>query len=92
MVTGLPVADLETATRTVVALQRTGTRCIILTLGEKGLLYARLSAATKEWSPIKHIKAEKVDVVDTTVRETQDRLCIYTPLQKSLFACSPGIL
>lgn len=67
--TGLPVTDLETATEAVRTLQASGTRCIVLTLGEKGVLYTRLltRAETGVWSPIEHIEAEKVNVVDTTV-------------------------
>lgn len=69
MLTGLPVTDLERATEAVTTLQTTGTRCVVLTLGEKGLLYTWLMAKeSAEWSPIQHIEAEKVDVVDTTVR------------------------
>ena len=66
MVTGLPVTDVTTATESVKALQETGTRCVVLTLGEKGLLYTQLVMG--KWTPILHIAAEKVDVVDTTVR------------------------
>ena len=66
--TGLPVTDLDTAKEAVLALQGTGTRCVVLTLGKEGLLYAQLDEASKKWSAAQHIAAEKVTtVVDTTV-------------------------
>ena len=66
MVTVVSVTDLVSATRAVEALQAMGSRCIVLTLGEKGLLYSVLVG--KEWSTIQHIPTEPVKVVDTTVR------------------------
>lgn len=66
--TGLPVTDLETAAKAVTTLRATGTRCIVLTLGEKGLLYTvRKAEDSAEWSPVQHMETEKVNVVDTTV-------------------------
>lgn len=66
MVTGFPVTDITTATASIRALQDTGTSCVVLTLGEKGLLYTQLVMG--QWTPTLHIAAEKVNVVDTTVR------------------------
>lgn len=69
MLTGLPTTDLATASRAITALQSTGTKCIILTMGEKGLLYSTLvdKEGLMEWTVIQHIEAENVNVVDTTV-------------------------
>lgn len=60
--------DVETGTRAVEDLQKTGTKCVVLTLGEKGLLYSQLHS-NKGWSPVEQIEAETVSVVDTTVRD-----------------------
>lgn len=51
-------------------LQTYGAKCIVLTLGENGLLYCQLleKEGSSKWSEIKHLEAEKVEVVDTTVR------------------------
>ena len=69
MLTGLVASDVATATRAITALQCTGTKCIILTLGEKGLLYSMLvtKEGSMDWTAVRHIEAENVSVVDTTV-------------------------
>lgn len=66
VLTGLPVTDLPSARTAMEALQAVGSRCIVLTLGDKGLLYSQLE--TNRWSQVEHMAAESVDVVDTTVR------------------------
>ena len=68
VLTGLPVTDLPTAQNAVRALQDVGSSCVVLTLGEKGLMYSQLvRKEPSEWSPIEHIPAAAVEVVDTTV-------------------------
>lgn len=64
---------METGIWAVETLQGTGTSCIVLTLGEKGLLYSQLmKKELNEWSAIKHIEAEKMNVVDTTVSHASE--------------------
>ena len=69
VLTGLPAMDLPSASTAIMALQCTGTKCIILTLGEKGLLYSMAVGrdGLMEWTTIEHIEAETVKVVDTSV-------------------------
>ena len=68
VLTGLPVTDLVSGRTAVEALQGMGPRCVVLTLGEKGLLYSQLLRGG-QWTGIQHIEAEVVEVVDTTVSE-----------------------
>lgn len=70
ILTEQPVTDLASAHVALGVLQRTGTNCVVLTLGEKGLLYSqKVGEGLNEWSAPEHIEAECVEVVDTTVRE-----------------------
>ncbi len=76
MLTGLSVTDLALAREAVEVLQDTGSRCVVLTLGEKGVLYSVLLAG-KQWSKIQHIPAQAVKVVDTTVSGTYKEKPLY---------------
>ena len=59
----MAVPDLPTAYKAVEMLQSYTPGCVVLTLGEKGVLF------TEKGKPdlVRHQEAEKVKVVDTTV-------------------------
>lgn len=71
--------DLESGYKAVEALQSLQPGCVVLTLGEKGVLFSEKSTLGEmgvlfpeksnadQWGDIQHIKAEKVEAVDTTV-------------------------
>ena len=65
--------DIPSAREAVTSLQAIGTRCVVLTVGEKGLLYTvllqqpRQGGEASTWTDIQLVEARKVDVVDTTV-------------------------
>lgn len=40
---------------------------VVLTLGEKGLLFSQKDKQSGKWSAVEHIEAEKVEAVDSTV-------------------------
>ena len=66
------MTDLDCAAKAVSALLEMGSDCVVLTLGDKGLLYSqqlrdREGAGGITWDNSGYIPAEKVDVVDTTV-------------------------
>lgn len=67
MLTGVLVSasDLEGARGVVHRLQALGAGCVVLTLGESGVLF---TAVGEKEGVVHHCPAEKVDVVDTTVR------------------------
>ena len=66
MLTGVLVSasDLEGARAVVSRLQALGPRCVVLTLGEGGVLF---TAMGEKEGVVHHCPAEKVNVVDTTV-------------------------
>ena len=65
---GSPVPDLASGRGAVENLRDLGARCVVLTMGERGVLYSECENGV--WSNVGHIEAHKVDAVDTTVRET----------------------
>lgn len=65
ILSGLPVTDIEQAISAIRALLKKGPRCVVLTMGEKGVLF--LDEQNGSSSIPYHIKAPKVNVVDTTV-------------------------
>ncbi len=50
----------------VTRLQSLSVGCVVLTMGERGLLYSESQEGV--WSDVKHIPANRVNTVDTTVR------------------------
>lgn len=76
LLTGLPVPDLASGYQAVRELQSRGPGCVVLTLGEKGVLFTELGAETKT---IRHIEALKVDVIDTTVSRVDVRGSVHFP-------------
>ena len=64
LLTGLPVPDLPSAHKAVETLHSLGPGCVLLTLGEKGVVFTERGKRAED---IKHMEAEKVEVVDTTV-------------------------
>lgn len=67
MLTGVPVPDLTAAYGAVELLQPFQPGSIVLTLGEKGLLFSQRDTQSGKWSAVEHIEAEKVDAIDSTV-------------------------
>lgn len=65
LLTGLAVPDLSSAYKAVEVLQSYNPGCVVLTLGEKGVLFTEIGKP----DIIKHQEAEKVEVVDTTVSQ-----------------------
>ncbi len=70
MLTEIEVGDIQSASAAVNCLQECGAKCIVLTLGEKGLMYT-VQVVNKEgvtqWSKTEHVEAKKTNVIDTTV-------------------------
>lgn len=60
------MSDLSAGSKAVKALQLLCSVCIVLTLGEQGLLYSVCEEGA--WSVVEHIAANQVEAVDTTVR------------------------
>ena len=58
--------DLTAGYKAVEALQSLQTCCVVLTLGEKGVLFSE-RISNDQWGAIQHIQAERVEAVDTTV-------------------------
>ena len=59
VLTGIPVTDLDSATRAAQALMQRGVRNVVITMGESGALLCNSDGTY-------HHEAERVDVVDTT--------------------------
>lgn len=62
LLTGMPVQDASQAEKAIDKLFEKGCQCVILTLGEKGSVFA----SVENKRPV-HVPAEKVKAVDTTV-------------------------
>lgn len=58
--------DVTAGYKAVEALQLLQPGCVVLTLGEKGVLFSERNGHG-QWGAIQHIQAEKVEAVDTTV-------------------------
>ena len=67
MLTGVPVPDLPAAYDAMNLLQSFQPGSIVLTLGEKGLLFSQREKQSSKWNAVEYIEAEKVDVIDSTV-------------------------
>ena len=67
VLTGVQISDLPTAHDAVVQLQSFQPNSIVLTLGDKGLIFSQSDRQSEEWSKIQHIEAEKVKAIDSTV-------------------------
>ena len=67
MLTGIPVPDLPAAYDAMTLLQSFQPGSIVLTLGEKGLLFSQREKQSSKWSSVEHIEAEKVEAIDSTV-------------------------
>ena len=62
MFTELPVGTVDEAKTAVLCLLDKGCNTVVITLGEKGVVYG-----SQQDKNIRHIEAEKVVAVDTTV-------------------------
>lgn len=67
MLTGVSVPDLPAAYDAMSLLQSFQPGSIVLTLGEKGLLFSQRDKQSSKWSPVEHVEAEKVEAIDSTV-------------------------
>ena len=67
MLTGVPVPDLPAAYDAMNLLQSFQPGSVVLTLGEKGLLFSQRDKQSSKWSPVEHVEAEKVEAIDSTV-------------------------
>lgn len=67
MLTGVPVPDLPAAYDAMNLLQSFQPSSIVLTLGEKGLLFSQREKQSSKWNAVEYIEAEKVEVIDSTV-------------------------
>ena len=67
VLTGAQVSDLESAYNAMDKLQSLQPGSIVLTLGDKGLLFSQRDKQSGEWSVVQHIEAEKVEAIDSTV-------------------------
>ena len=70
MLTGVQVSDVPAAHDAMVQLQSLQPNSIVLTLGDKGLIFSQRDRQSGEWSKVQHIEAEKVEAVDSTVSVT----------------------
>ena len=61
----MAVPDVPSAHKAVEVLQSYGPACVVLTLGEKGVLFTPWGG--KNTTTISHFETEKVEVVDSTV-------------------------
>lgn len=70
----MAVPDLPSAYKAVEVLQSYTPGCVVLTLGEKGVLF------TEKGKPdiVRHQEAEKVKVVDTTVSIRFPPMYVYS--------------
>lgn len=69
MLTSVPVPDLTAAYDAMDRLQSLQPSSIVLTLGEKGLLFSEREKESGKWSKVEHIEAEKVEAIDSTVSD-----------------------
>lgn len=60
------VPDIPTGREAVAKLQYLGVGCVVLTMGERGVLYSQYNEGV--WSGVEHVPAHPVEAVDTTVR------------------------
>lgn len=67
----MAVPDLPSAYKAVEVLQSYTPGCVVLTLGEKGVLFTEKGKPDIVW----HQEAEKVKVVDTTVSIQFSAMC-----------------
>ena len=76
VLTGVPVPDITAAYNAIDLLQSFQPGSIVLTLGEKGLLFSEREKQSGKWSRVEHIEAEKVEAIDTTV-STCSECCMH---------------
>ena len=67
MLTGVPVPDLPSAYDAMNLLQSFQPGSIVLTLGEKGLLFSQKDKQSGKWGAVEHVESEKVEAIDSTV-------------------------
>lgn len=75
LLTGQPVPDLPSAYKAVETLLTRGPDCVVLTLGEKGVLFSGRGKWAGPEEGFRHVPAERVDVVDTTVSRSHS-VCV----------------
>ena len=67
MLTGVPVPDLQAAYDAMKLLQSFQPGSVVLTLGEKGLLFSQREKTSSKWSSVEHVEAENVEAIDSPV-------------------------
>ena len=65
--TGVPVPDVTAAYVAMDRLQSFQPGSIVLTLGDKGLLFSQREKESGKWSEVQRVEAEKVEAIDSTV-------------------------
>ena len=69
MLCGIKVLDLESGHKAVTLLKTHGPVCVVLTMGAQGVIFTDYPATQS--CVVQHKSAEKVEVIDTTVRIRQ---------------------